>query len=156
MVVAISRLFRLSVNWLVLASTPSAFLSIWGICWFKLAVSRFKSWLVLVRFAVIWSTWCRELAIAGSANRVFTLAKIESSLGNICCICGIMPAACPKAPNCWPPQIVSPEAMALAEPNLSSTFTFPIMSVHISALLSAGTANLLSILIWATISPVFW
>ena len=145
-VAATSTAARLAVSCCTLSSVPSAFVIIAGTCRFSPASNWLSCWVEVVRPEVtsrtLWSDW----AMAGSANSVLRLAMIESSLGNMRSTAGTISANFPIAPPLTAPVMVSPGCRnpAALSPRIRFIFTFPIISLSISAVLPRGIERALS------------
>ena len=145
---------RSAVSVFVLSSVASALSIIDGRRLLTFVISVLSCRVVTVRSDVILSTLCNELASAGSAVRAFRFANIESSLGSIFSTAGSICPTFPIRPASWFPFMVSPGASFSPEKGASTmlSFTFPSMSLSISALDPDGMFILLSMPSTATIS----
>ena len=155
MVAATSSSLRFFVSLPVLSSIPSALAIMPGTLLLSPATRVFSWAVVVVRFDVISSTLCREFSTAGSASSTFRRAIIESSLGSMRSIVGIMSAALPSMPEALPPRMVSPTATRSTGllASIRFIFTLPSMSLSISAVEPFGSLRFLSRPISATMLP---
>ena len=142
---SVTPLFAFTIMPLALSITLPAFAATTGkeplTCASKVLSSRVE----VVRLAVILSILCTELWRAGSARSVFTLPRMLSNFGNIFWIEGTILFKSPKVPSLITPSIhpLGSKNFVLL-PNCSTTFTLPMMSLTISAVVPSGILNVFS------------
>ena len=143
-VISIEAMLPVSV--FTLSNVLLALLMVPGTCLLRVANNELSSLVDVVKLAVMPSTFCKELLIAGFASRVLMLDIIESSLGSIFSMVGIIADILPIAPLLRLPSMTpscgSTFVMSLASTKF--TLTLPNMSLSISAVVPSGTGISLS------------